>query len=177
MTSGRSLSEEVFVVLRRINRVIDVNSRQLVSRYGLTSPQLLILKELSHSNEFSVGTLAKNVNLSNGTVTDILDRMEKRGFVQRTRSTTDKRRVYVKITDMGLGILKQTPSLLQEKFKKEFEKLEDWEKHLLLSSLQRIAGMMEMESFKPSVMMNEVPFTEDETFEIVDIQQSSTETN
>jgi hypothetical protein len=72
--------------------------------------------------------------------------MEKRGFVQRTRSTLDKRRIYVKITDMGEGIIKQTPSVLQEEFKKKFLELKDWEQNLLLSSLQRVADMMESEA-------------------------------
>jgi DNA-binding MarR family transcriptional regulator len=146
MDQDRLLSDEVFIVLRRIIRVIDSNSRYLAQKYGLTVPQLSILQELSSIGEVPVGTLAKNINLSNATVTDILDRLEKRNFIIRTRSTLDKRRVYVKMTESGQTVLLQTPAVLQEHLKKEFEQLQDWEKTLLLSSLQRIATMLESQT-------------------------------
>ncbi|MGC9328566.1 MAG: MarR family winged helix-turn-helix transcriptional regulator [Candidatus Hinthialibacter sp.] len=143
MTQERPLTEEIFGVLRRIIRVIDSNSRYLAQKYGLTGPQLSILQELSRTGEIPSGSLAKKVNLSNATVTDILDRLEKREFIIRTRSIIDKRRVFVKITEKGREILVQTPSVLQEHLEKELKNLQDWEKTLLLSSLQRIAAMLE----------------------------------
>ncbi|MGC9327863.1 MAG: MarR family winged helix-turn-helix transcriptional regulator [Candidatus Hinthialibacter sp.] len=151
-------SEEIFNVLRRIIRIIDVNSRRLVLRYGITSPQLHILQELVRLKEVSVGELAKSVNLSNGAVTDILDRLEKRHFVQRNRSADDKRRVLVNITPLGISILKETPSLLQEHFKNQLSQLKDWEKSMLVSSIQRIADMMEsLKDGKDHLLKNSVP--------------------
>ncbi|MBN2326695.1 MAG: MarR family transcriptional regulator [Candidatus Omnitrophica bacterium] len=163
MSKEEPSGEEIFIALRRIIRIIDVNSRRLVLRYGLTSPQLHILQELLRLEEVSVGGLAKSVNLSNGTVTDILDRLEKRNFVQRTRSTADKRRVLVKITPLGLAILKETPSLLQEHFKSQFSQLKDWEKLMLVSSIQRIAEMMESLKESKETILNNVGLTTGES--------------
>lgn len=137
--------EEVLSTLRRIIRAIDLHSRQLALRYGLTGPQLILLQELARLREVSVGSLAKKVSLSNGTVTDILDRLEKRGFVTRSRSEADKRRVYAHITERGQQVLQESPPLLHENFSADFERLQDWEQSLILSSLQRVAGMMEVQ--------------------------------
>lgn len=137
------LSDQVLITLRRIIRAIDLHSRRLVNDCGLTGPQLLLLKEIAHLEEVSVGGIAKQISLSNATVTDILDRLEKRGLVQRTRSASDKRRVLVKVTEEGMRTLLQAPPLLQEHFNQEYQKLEEWEQTLIVSSLQRIASMME----------------------------------
>lgn len=145
MESNLDTSDQVLVALRRIIRAVDLHSRKLAKRYGLTGPQIVLLKGLAHLGEVPVGKLAKEVSLSHATVTDILARLEKRGLVLKTRDNADRRRVLAKLTDSGLELLKNAPSLLQERFIEEFGELQDWEQTLILSSLQRIAVMMEAE--------------------------------
>lgn len=94
-----------------------------------------------------------DVSLSHATVTDILDRLEKRGLVQRNRSRCDKRRVIVEITDLGLELLQRAPPLLQERFVAEFTKLQDWEQAQILSTLQRVAALMEAEGIDASPIL------------------------
>ncbi len=136
------LSDQVLVNLRKIIRAIDLHSRSLVKRYGLTGPQLLILKEVSAAGEKSVGDIARDISLSQATVTDILDRLETKGLTSRSRSQADKRRMTVKVTDKGREVLRRNPSVLQEGFVDRFQELPDWEQSLLLSSIQRVASMM-----------------------------------
>jgi DNA-binding MarR family transcriptional regulator len=129
--------------LRRIIRAIDLHSRSLVHRYGLTGPQLVVLKELVEISPLSVGEVACQVNLSQATVTGILDRLERKGMVSRSRSTKDKRKVLVSPTASAVEVLAGAPPLLQDHFTKAFGKLPDWEQTQVLSSLQRIVALME----------------------------------
>jgi hypothetical protein len=55
--------------------------------------------------------------------------------------------VNVSITASGQELLAHAPSLLQDEFCKELHKLQDWERTLMLSILQRIAAMMEAEEW------------------------------
>ncbi|RJP32569.1 MAG: MarR family transcriptional regulator [Candidatus Omnitrophota bacterium] len=151
MPANSKLCDQVLLSLRRITRAIDVYSKSLVRSYGLTGPQLIILKELAGLPEMSVGDLAKNISLSNATVTDILDRLEKRELVKRTRCNMDRRKVMVKVTDSGRELLFKTPSLLQERFEVKFAELQEWEQTLILSSLQRIAAMMDTKDLETPV--------------------------
>ena len=138
----QALCDAVLIALRQIARAIDLHSKQLVQRYGLTGPQALILKNLLGTQALSAGELAKRVNLSQATVTDILGRLERRRLVERQRSTTDKRRVLVVATKNAEKLLGTALPLLQESFVIEFKKLADWEQTLVLSTLQRVALMM-----------------------------------
>ena len=142
MAKEESRSQEVYATLRQIVRAMDVHSKYLHKYYGLSGPQLTILKELSEIDEIPTGLLAKKISLSQATVTDILDRLEEKGFIKRQRSHYDKRRVYIKITDKGKAIILKNPSLLKEDFIRQFNELEDWEQTLILSSMQRIVTMM-----------------------------------
>jgi len=142
------ISYDVLVTLRQIIRAIDMHSKQLVKKYGLTGPQLLVLKEIMSSEDINIGRVAKKVSLSQATVTNIIDRLETRGMVTRERSSQDKRRVIVRVTEKTEGLLASDPSVLQEDFVEEFRKLEEWEQTLILSSIQRIARMMNAEDIE-----------------------------
>jgi len=144
----RDISYDVLVTLRQIIRATDMHSKQLVKRYGLTAPQLMVLKEIMADEDINIGKVAKKVSLSQATVTNIIDRLEARGMVTRERSSEDKRRVMVRVTDKTRDILKYNPSVLQEEFLNKFKQLEEWEQNLILSSIQRIAKMMGAEDIK-----------------------------
>jgi DNA-binding MarR family transcriptional regulator len=142
-SSAIDVSNLVMSALRRIIRAIDLQSRSLVQRVGLTGPQLVVLKELLDNSPCAVGKLARAVNLSQATVTGILDRLERKAMVTRIRSTDDRRKVLVSHTEAAREALAGAPPLLQEHFIDAFGRLPDWEQHQVLSSLQRVVALME----------------------------------
>lgn len=148
-----AICEQVLVSLRRIIRAIDLHSRLLLDRHGLTGPQLVVLKTLIGLGEVSVGELARQVHLSQATATGVLARLEKRGLITRHRSDIDRRRILVRGTPAAEEILRNAPALLQEQFLRRFGQLRDWEQTLILSSLQRIVAMMEAEGLDATPML------------------------
>lgn len=153
------LAEQVITALRRVIRAVDLHSRKLVESHGLTGPQALLLKALQ-GKCMPAGELAARVSLSQGTVTDILNRLERRGLVKRARDKRDRRRVLVEPTQAGLDLLGDSPPLLQERFAQRFSELQDWEQTQLLSSLQRIASMMGAEGLDASPVLSSGPILE-----------------
>ena len=87
--------------------------------------------------------IAQEINLSAATVTTIIDRLENRGMVIRTRSETDKRKVHLSLSDAGKTLLNSAPKPLQEHFIMRYQNLEEWEQSQLLSAVERIATMMD----------------------------------
>jgi len=143
MCNSLTLEEQVIAALRRITRAIDQHSRLLLQKYGLTVPQLAALHTIQRKHRIAVGGLAKEIHLSQGTVTGILDRLEKRGLVVRTRGNQDRRSVLVELTEAGDKLVLEAPSLLQERFHQELSRLHEWEQTMILATLQRIASMMD----------------------------------
>ncbi len=163
-------SDIILATLRQIIRAIDLHSKSLTKRYGLTGPQLLVLKELHKKSDLTIGQVAKNISLSQATVTTILDRLEKMGFVQRVRNSADKRKVNILLSVKATEILVSDPNLLQEDFVERFQKLKDWEKSMLISSLQRVAQMMKAEDIKspPVLVSGPLAATEQEVDDFLD---------
>jgi len=145
--NNKDLSEEILITLRQISRAMSIYSKSLDKHYGLTSPQLLILHELLQSDQIAIGEIAKKISLSQATVTDIIDRLTIKSLVTRTKNNLDRRQVLIKISPNGKNIINKKPSLLQEEFLIEFDKLQKWEQHLLLSSVERIASMMKTKDY------------------------------
>ena len=135
----------MLVALRRITRAIDLHSRGLLQQAGLTAPQLATLRAVERLQPISTGALAKSIHLSQATVTGILTRLESRGFVSRVRSDKDRRTVVVELTEQGSTVLDNSPSLLQDRFRRELLMLQEWEQTQMLATLQRIAAMMDAE--------------------------------
>jgi len=150
-------TQQVMAALRRIIRAIDLHSRSLVQRFGLTGPQLVVLKELIESSPRSVSELATAVNLSQATVTGILDRLDRKGMVSRVRDTDDKRRVMVSPTAAAESVLAGAPPLLQEHFTAALGRLADWEQSQILSSLQRIVALMEADDVEAGPILTTGP--------------------
>lgn len=134
--------QELLIALRKVIRAIDLHSKQLSKTSGLTSPQLLIMLEIDKEYGVNSSQVAKRVNLSAATVTNILDRLENKNLVSRVRYTQDKRKVGLYLTDDGKAILLRAPQALQEHFIDKFSNLAQWEQSQLLSTMERLADMM-----------------------------------
>ncbi len=145
---------DVLITLRRIIRAIDMRSRHLMQQAGLTGPQLLVLQALARHKRMSAGDLAREVNLSQGTMTSILDRLEKRHLVLRLRSESDRRKVHVTLTADGEAQLAAAPTLLQERFIERFQQLKDWEQSQILASVQRLAEMMDAQDLDAAPVLD-----------------------
>jgi DNA-binding MarR family transcriptional regulator len=148
--------EDVLTALRRVIRATDLHSKHLEKTAGLTAPQLLLLQILQTraNNKMTSGALADEMSLSQATVTTVLDRLEAKGLVQRERSSTDKRKVYVTLTDAGANTLRLAPAPLQQYFARQFQALEDWEQTMIISALQRIAHMMNAQNLDASPVLD-----------------------
>jgi DNA-binding MarR family transcriptional regulator len=133
---------QIIMRLRQIIREMSRHSKTLQEKYKITVPQLICLQEIYEHGPISLGALTKIVFLNNSTVTGIVDRLENRGFVQRTRISKDRRQVHAEITEEGIRFIQKAPPPLQENFFKRLEELEEEKVTLILWSLEMLVDML-----------------------------------
>lgn len=160
MSTANEVEDQIVASIRRIIRAIDLQSRRLQDRHKLTGPQLATLREAHKVGRPSISALARAVHLSQPTVSGIVSRLERRGLVARERSEGDRRSVVIQVTNEGLELLDEAPSLLQERFRAELARLEDWERHWMLSALERIASMMDAEHLDAAPILETGPVSQ-----------------
>ncbi len=145
--------DELLISLRRITRAIDLYSKRLQKNTKLTISQLLVMEAIVKIDKPTPSAIAKSILLSQATVTNLIDRLEKNGLVQRKRLGTDKRTVNVVLTEEGEAKFEEAPELLQSGFLREYRKLEAWEQAMLVSAVGRVASMMDAEDIDASPIL------------------------
>lgn len=71
----------------------------------VTSPQISVLVALARNPGVDQRTLGEAVSLDRSTAADIIERLMKRGFLERTRDPKDRRRNVLRLTQEGLDLL------------------------------------------------------------------------
>ena len=89
-------------------------SSERVLRLGISMAQLHILYTLQRSGEMPMSRLAEVLNVSLSNATGLIDRIEERGFVERTRVPEDRRIVKIRVTPEGSRILDEIDALSDE---------------------------------------------------------------
>lgn len=149
------LGDEILKALRRILRRVALHSRQLLKETGLTLPQVLCLRALGEMDggQATQVELSRALQLSQPTVTGIIDRLERAALVKRERSTEDRRKIAVSLTDTGRDRLTSLPTPLQEEFIARLMQLSSTERAALLQSLTRVVELMEAQAVDAAPML------------------------
>lgn len=142
------------VAMRRILRAADIHSKRLSRETNLKTSQLLVVQSIDEAGEMTIGEIAAKVNLAQASVTAIVDRLQASGLLTRQRGDTDKRKVYVRLTEEGRVVLRRAPTALQERFSERFSELETWEQMQMVSVLERVAAMMDADSIDAAPMLD-----------------------
>ena len=98
------LENQLCFRLYTASRLITQAYHPLLSTYGLTYPQYLVLLVLWEKDAQPVNDIAKRLLLETNTVTPLLKRMEVDGVVTRTQGIKDARQTIVKLTAKGRGL-------------------------------------------------------------------------
>jgi DNA-binding MarR family transcriptional regulator len=121
---------------------------------GLTPSQLLVMQILSERGEVSAGELSKMTQLKHATITTLVDKLVTRGLLSRRRCDEDRRRVWLTLLPDGQKAITAAPDLLQDTFETRFEKLPDWHQAMLVSSLERIAALLDAEDLEAAPILD-----------------------
>jgi DNA-binding MarR family transcriptional regulator len=136
--------------IRQIIRAVDIHSRKLNSEFKITAPQMICLYSLQRQGKMTLSALANNINLGKSTVNGIVDRLEEKKLLSRTRCTTDRRKVFLEITEPGVKLTESAPSLLQDRLATALKKLPELEQAAIALSLERVAQLMKADNLDAS---------------------------
>ncbi|MEO5733523.1 MAG: MarR family transcriptional regulator [Rubrivivax sp.] len=117
--------------------IVSQADKRLVA-HDLTIAQLGPLLRLQETGRSTVAELARWLNVDAGSMTRLLDRLEKKGLCKRTRSTDDRRVVQVDITPEGAAAIIEVPTVLSEVLNAHLTGFSKSEWLALHDSLQRM---------------------------------------
>src|SRR4051812_26863643 len=100
-------------VIRSIVRAGRINTRAIELKIGISLAQLFVLQQLAERPAESLNELAERTATHQSSVSVVVRRLVDRGYVTRTTSATDKRRIEIDVTDTGRSLLDGAPTTIQ----------------------------------------------------------------
>ena len=146
---------EIMQSLRRIIKSLQDYSQKVYSYFGVTGPQLWVLKTIYQSGSLSLGELSKRMYLHPSTITGAVDRLEKKGYVLRDRNAEDRRVVKVRLTSKGNRLAKKGPNPVQGRMIYGLRKLKEDELSLINQSVEKLVEIMEAQNVKVTFMFDQ----------------------
>jgi DNA-binding MarR family transcriptional regulator len=110
---------------------------------GLTAPQIHALLWLGHDGPLTMGELARRISVTEKTVTGIVDRLERDGFLHRERDRDDRRVVRARATGRGAAVSRDIEGGVTEKLAALLALLAPGDRRALVGILERLAERLE----------------------------------
>ncbi len=134
-----SLEQEAALNLVRTNDQIQIQFVRLFRQYDLTPSQYNILRILrGEGKPLPILEIAERTITVVPGITGLIDRLESAGMVRRERSESDRRVIFVALTERGGAVLAQLDHPLVDLHKKVLKNLSASELQHLIRLLQKV---------------------------------------
>jgi DNA-binding MarR family transcriptional regulator len=147
-------TDQSLIALRQILRATELYGRDLAKAAGLTAAQFRVLQIIDETGASTPKAIAMRMRVSQATVTSLIDRLERQKMIERKRSEIDRRQTDIIITEQGHQTVEHAPDALQQRYVREFERLEEWEQAMLVASLERVAAMLDAHDIDASPVLD-----------------------
>lgn len=143
---------DILINIRKIIRSINLESKRIEKENGISIPQYLCLNFLNSREEYRATSkeIGAHLNLNPSTVSGIISRLEKKGYVAKLPNKEDKRSAYIYLTALGEKTVNSIPDLLHEKLTAKLKSLSEKDLNELQSSLALLISFMEVEDIDAS---------------------------
>lgn len=99
-TEGQ-LSLKLFVVLNRAQESIRKQTVKDIKKYGLNLTEFAVLEFLYNKGEQPIQMIGKKVLLASSSITYVVDKLEEKGYIERSACPSDRRVTFGRLTKKG----------------------------------------------------------------------------
>lgn len=93
--------EEMASIIMSLQRCFTVRLSEQLAKGQISFPQYFLLGHIEENGSLSMSSIAEKMNHTTAAATGLVDRLENLGYVERAHDTSDRRKVFVKITPKG----------------------------------------------------------------------------
>jgi DNA-binding MarR family transcriptional regulator len=138
----------MLTVVKRIMSVVKQNFESDFKKMGVTQSQILVMRVLNLRGDMKVSDISKELDLSNSTVSGIIDRLVEKKIVQRKRSDEDRRIVMISLADEYRQPVKKGLNAFAQKMRKALSTMTEEDVDSIIRGLEKLEKILE-ESQEP----------------------------
>ncbi|HYF91578.1 MAG TPA: MarR family transcriptional regulator [Symbiobacteriaceae bacterium] len=136
---------EIEELLRNVGTILKKRGRDILSNFDITPPQLDALLVLREFGELTMGELCQKMYLACSTATDLIDRMERNGLIERVRDTADRRVIRLKVLAKGSSVIDEVLEARRGYLATILAEIDVADKERLIQSLEQLNYLMTRE--------------------------------
>jgi DNA-binding MarR family transcriptional regulator len=137
------LIKEIVGSIRMLIRAVCLDSSKMSKEFGLTGPQSSVLRILARRGPLSSAEVSRHMHVTPSNVTGIVDRLERKGLVERIRQQKDRRVVSVRLTEDGKSISHSLPDPIENRLISGLSDLDSQRIKTLNQALKQILTLID----------------------------------
>jgi len=138
MVNDTERALKLFIVLSRASKVVLEEANKLIESYKLNPTEFAVLELLYHKGRQPIQKIGQKILLSSGSMTYVVDKLEKKGLLERVYCTEDKRITYMSITAAGKELIEEIFPSHEEKINELMSSLSKTEQDTAIELLRKL---------------------------------------
>ena len=134
----QSLALKLFTVLARTHNTLMEFDRRDIRRYGLNQTEFAVLELLYLKGPHPLQQIGEKILITSGSITYVINKLEKKGLLERKPCQEDRRIVYATLSEQGQKFLAEIFPQHAEALAKAFQGITLEEKQLAIELVKRI---------------------------------------
>ena len=124
------------------NRIMDIEQRSLITEEfsDITNNDMHIIEAIGIDEPRNMSSVARTLSVTVGTLTIAVNNLVKKGYVERSRSTKDRRVVLIRLSPRGRKAYDHHNAFHQEMIDAVMNQLTEEQLHVLILTLKKLDG-------------------------------------
>lgn len=129
-------------LMRTVSSIIKRRGRDILADFDITPPQFNALLILRNEGKLTIGELGEKMYLACSTATDLIDRMERNGLVERMRDSNDRRVIRLQVKDKGTEMHEAVMTARKRYLSSVLEKISVEETRIMIEGMKHLEQLM-----------------------------------
>ena len=143
MLEESSKIEEMLTLIKRIMSLIKQSFESDLKKLDVTQSQILVMRVLNHYGDMKVSDISRKLDLSNSTVSGIIDRLVEKKIVERKRSEKDRRIVMISLAEEYQQPVKKHLIAFAQKMRRALSTATEEDLDFILEGLEKLRTILE----------------------------------
>jgi len=142
--------QQTIYLIRKLMQAGAYYTKELNKKYNVSAPQVACLLALLEDGPMALSQVARKIMVNSSTLTGIIDRLEQKALVTRTRTSLDRRVITIELTQEGHRVAANAPPPVQLKIVEGLKQLNDQEREQIIQALSKLADMIDSKELGPA---------------------------
>lgn len=129
---------KLYIVLSRATKAINEVTNQFFQAHKLNPTEFAVLELLFHKGRQPLQKIGNKILLASGSITYVVDKLEKRGYITRTLCPNDRRITYAEISEKGKEFMAELFPRHEQKLHQLMGALSEEEKEQTINLLKKL---------------------------------------